>query len=87
MIAFPIFNATPKIIYTYKFRLKKSLKLNIFSSPNAKCQIFSRKGGVQPQNHILIQKKLKQGLKSSIFSRKLQNFLLQVGMKTQKLYW
>ena len=30
IIALPIFNATPKIIYTYQFRLKKDVKSSIF---------------------------------------------------------
>ena len=50
-------------------------------------QRFLKQGRVQPPNHILIHKnKLKQRPKLNIFSRKLQNFLRQGGMKTQKSY-
>ena len=47
---------------------------------------FPTQGGrTTPKSYTYPNEKLKQGLKSSIFSRKLQNFLLQVGMKTRKL--
>ena len=50
-------------------------------------QSFVRQRGVQQPNHILITKnRLKQSPKLNIFSRKLQDFLEQGGIKTQKSY-